>query len=330
MGKKRLTWVDIAKAIAIIGMVVGHEVTNNALRIFIFSFHMPLFFILSGYTSGNVDNWKKLGAKLKKSFIKVWLLACLMVILLGIENLLAGALSFPKMLQVDLQGLIWGSNVPWMKIQTVGIMWFLFVFFWAKLLFDWLQVIFPNKYNGMILGILAYFAFVISQKQWLPQALDIVPIAAFFMWIGSFIKSLEREKISGRGLSILLVSAFGYWILCLQNGISIEMATRHYPYFIISILEAVAGTIVICYISKGLALKNYFKVPLQMIGKHTLAIMCIHQLDFYWINWENYFNSWVVAAIARLIVDLAILCIWLIIFTWIKAYKLGKENDREE
>lgn len=67
-----------------------------------------------------------------------------------------------------------------------------------------------------------------------------------------------------------------------------------------------------------------------MIGKHTLAIMCIHQLDFYWINWGNYFNSWVVAAIARLIVDLAILCIWLIIFTWIKAYKLGKENDREE
>ena len=51
---------------------------------------------------------------------------------------------------------------------------------------------------------------------------------------------------------------------------------------------------------------------------------------FYWINWGNYFNSWVVAAIARLIVDLAILCIWLIIFTWIKAYKLGKENDREE
>ena len=148
MGKKRLTWVDIAKAIAIIGMVVGHEVTNNALRIFIFSFHMPLFFILSGYTSGNVDNWKKLGAKLKKSFIKVWLLACLMVILLGIENLLAGALSFPKMLQVDLQGLIWGSNVPWMKIQTVGIMWFLFVFFWAKLLFDWLQVIFGPEMSN--------------------------------------------------------------------------------------------------------------------------------------------------------------------------------------
>ena len=34
-------------------MVVGHEIGGNA-RIFIFSFHMPLFFILSGFTSGAV------------------------------------------------------------------------------------------------------------------------------------------------------------------------------------------------------------------------------------------------------------------------------------
>lgn len=43
---KRLDWVDIAKGIAIILMVIGHEVENKSIYALIFSFHMPLFFIL--------------------------------------------------------------------------------------------------------------------------------------------------------------------------------------------------------------------------------------------------------------------------------------------
>lgn len=323
MDKKRIAWVDIAKAIAIIGMIVGHEVTNDTLRIFIFSFHMPLFFILSGYTSGPVQEWGRFLAKVKKIFVKVWLLACLMVILLGFENFLVGKFSLVNMFCADLQGIFWGSNVPWMDIQTVGIMWFLFVFFWAKLLFDALQVIFPNKYNGMFLGILAYFAVIVSQKQWLPQAFDIVPVAAFFMWIGSFIKNLETNRFSNISISVSMVALFCYWMLCLQNGVNIEMATRHYPNFIVVILEAVAGTIAICYISMGLALKPYFVTPLQMIGRHTLAIMGIHHLDFFWINWGNYFNSWELATIVRLVVDLLIFFVWLKTYSWVKSNRSG-------
>lgn len=323
MVKKRLVWVDIAKAIAIICMIVGHEVTNNTLRVFIFSFHMPLFFILSGYTSSYVDTWIKFNNKAKKQFIKVWLLAALMVVLLGLENLLVGAFSFSKMLEADIQGIFWGSNVPWMKVQTVAIMWFLFVFFWAKILFNGLQVFFQDKYNGAILGILAYFAFVISQKQWLPQAFDIVPIAALFMWVGSFIKNFEKNITSSNGiaLSVLFVIIFCYWILCIQNGVTIEMATRQYPLFIVSILEAIAGTIMVCWISKGLSQKSFLVKSFQLIGQHTLAIMSIHQLDFYWINWGNYVNSWELAAISRLIVDLVLLFIWLRLCSYVRRVK---------
>lgn len=323
MVKKRLVWVDIAKAIAIICMIVGHEVTNNTLRVFIFSFHMPLFFILSGYTSGYVDTWIKFGNKTKKQFVKVWLLAVLMVILLGLENLLVGTFSLTKMIEADAQGIFWGSNMPWMKVQTVAIMWFLFVFFWAKILFNGLQVVFQNKYNGAILGILAYFAFVISQKQWLPQAFDIVPIAGLFMWVGSFIKNFEKNTTSSNSiaLSVLFVIIFCYWILCVQNGVTIEMATRQYPLFIVSILEAIAGTIMVCWISKGLAQKSFLVKSFQLIGQHTLAIMSIHQLDFYWINWENYFNSWELAAISRLIVDLVLLFIWLRLCSYVRSLK---------
>jgi hypothetical protein len=51
MRSKRLDWIDIAKGIAIILVIVGHTVPNpSPLRHAIFSFHMPVFFILAGYT----------------------------------------------------------------------------------------------------------------------------------------------------------------------------------------------------------------------------------------------------------------------------------------
>lgn len=44
---KRIAWIDIAKGIAILLMIIGHELPSNChLYGLIFSFHMPLFFIL--------------------------------------------------------------------------------------------------------------------------------------------------------------------------------------------------------------------------------------------------------------------------------------------
>ena len=42
---KRLKYVDIAKGIAIIMVIIGHS-TSGVLRGTIFSFHMPLFFLI--------------------------------------------------------------------------------------------------------------------------------------------------------------------------------------------------------------------------------------------------------------------------------------------
>ena len=48
--QKRIDWLDIAKGIAILCIIIGHSFGKNRIGVFIFSFHMPLFFILSGYT----------------------------------------------------------------------------------------------------------------------------------------------------------------------------------------------------------------------------------------------------------------------------------------
>ena len=65
---KRLDYIDIAKGICILLVILGHELTwEDPLRYFIYCFHIPLFFILSGMTM-KIKNETEQG--LKKFFLK--------------------------------------------------------------------------------------------------------------------------------------------------------------------------------------------------------------------------------------------------------------------
>lgn len=61
MQSTRARYCDIAKAIAIICVVVGHIVDKDTIcKTAVYSFHMPLFFLLSGmfiHTSKVTTNW---------------------------------------------------------------------------------------------------------------------------------------------------------------------------------------------------------------------------------------------------------------------------------
>ena len=55
MVQERNQWMDIAKGITIILMVLGHTSIPDIASRFIWSFHMPLFFLASGW----MTNWRK-------------------------------------------------------------------------------------------------------------------------------------------------------------------------------------------------------------------------------------------------------------------------------
>lgn len=46
---KRINWIDMAKGLAIVCVVLGHS-GYSTIELFVNSFHMPLFFIIAGYT----------------------------------------------------------------------------------------------------------------------------------------------------------------------------------------------------------------------------------------------------------------------------------------
>ena len=47
---KRIEWIDVAKGLGILSVILTHcYIPETLLKHYLYSFHMPLFFILSGY-----------------------------------------------------------------------------------------------------------------------------------------------------------------------------------------------------------------------------------------------------------------------------------------
>lgn len=64
--KSKNNYISIAKALGIILMVIGHSGCPPAISKFIYLFHMPLFFICSGYFFMEISDWSSLYSFYKK------------------------------------------------------------------------------------------------------------------------------------------------------------------------------------------------------------------------------------------------------------------------
>lgn len=289
---RRIGWIDVAKGIAILLVIVGNTVKfGGGTRNFIFSFHMLLFFILTGYTSKLAEDWNTVWRHAKKNFIHlilpVLLVSCISVGFqwLQKEELLNAA--FWKITRNMGDALYWASGVNVRTHPGAGMVWFLISLFWGKLILDGINVLFSSKDNTPIYTALGLLGMALGIKgKWLPQNFDVTLVVVFFLAIGVLWKKyhtiLEKHEI------ILFLGAVVYWVTCLKFSLYLELATRSYPYWTISIVEAIAGSYVFCCFCKNLEGNLLFDLPFQHLGKHTLLILLIHHLD--WIAgplWKN-------------------------------------------
>lgn len=291
--KQRIEWIDIAKGIAIVAMIIGHSVEyGGTIRNFIFSFHMPLFFILSGYTYKIPETMHDLMHQLKKDLRHIYLPCLVTVWIYQVLRTIADGNGFDLIFIV--RKLIWGNGCSYTRgdydFLGIGAIWFLIALLLAKLLYGFFQM---RAKDHEIIGfyiVLAYVGILIGRKIWLTQNLDIVLIAVLFLHVGRLLKTKE-EQIRRYVIALSCISAV-IWLWMLENGRYIEMATRQYPMGILCILEAVCGTFLVIQASKFLQNLRIIKEVFVFLGRHTLEILCIHSLDSVFWQWrqDNYLS----------------------------------------
>lgn len=290
--KSRIAWIDIAKAIAIFAMIEGHVVAYGGYaRNLIYSFHMPLFFILTGFTIKEVTDFREFLAAVKKDFCRI-MLPCI-----GTQSI-NGLLSYwiydeaaMDSLRLRAEQFFWGSAIDVYGHSCLGMIWFLVALFWTKVLYYLVRLLFRNKCSGAVFLFLAMVGKLLSvYERYLPQSWDIVCVAVLFVYIGHVFRKIypyfEKYQLP------VAAAAFLVWMACWEKGIFLELGGHWYPDFAPGILEAICGCICVFTLSGALEGCKPLAFVLQKVGRHTLLILCLSHIDWLTISIWGYKPVW--------------------------------------
>ncbi|HBK26936.1 MAG TPA: hypothetical protein DDY90_09595 [Clostridiales bacterium] len=291
----RLEWIDYTKAFAIIFVIVGHTVSfGSEVRNLIFSFHMPLFYILTGYTIQKCNSLRDVAKVTYKDFRRLYLPVFYSMVVLVILERIAHHIPLSTSIREELQRIVWCAAVSHNGHPALGSLWFLIVLFWAKLFYRTIMRLFSEEHSGIIFLFCILLTYFVSKKVWLPQSLDIVPLAAFYIYVGKFLSRSDVSK--ARTSPYLILASFVFWIATWMNGIYVEIGTRSFPYLIISIFAAIAGSICVISLCGTLSYLPHNRIcegikrVVRWIGTNTLLILCVHNLDGFILEHLGIYN----------------------------------------
>lgn len=260
---RRLRYIDIAKGMAILCMVLGHTYSMQEkpfIFIWIYSFHMPLFFI----TSGILYRIKRSGEQKYSSLIQK-----------KTKTLLIPYLIWNTIYQIFISILnfrggknIWLTNLQHIIYFNGSAMWFLPVMFIASLIF---LVTIKNKYLNIILGItLAIVGINMPECSYMLEVVFRAFVGVIFIEIGYYFYDMYINNFS----KIILVIVIGLDILGVQKNGLVNLSDRLFNNPYIYIWTACLGTYIIYKLSIYLDKRNIRL--LEYWGKNSIKILCLH------------------------------------------------------
>ena len=285
---KRISYIDIARAFAIIFIVFGHTIVHsvhlkqNAYTL-VYSFHVPLFFLISGYVFKVKDNF--LGFFLNK-FIRImipyfiWAVAFLIPYMILGEDVSSNLeVNAGFNIKQQLINIIYG-NGNLSALRQNSSLWFLPALFSMEIIFYFIIKYLDKNKNtkyilmlGMlILGYLCskYLKFVFL---W---GINTTICLGIFFYIGYILKRdnlLEKSKYFNNiyfFIGTIIIGTFS----CFLNYRNVNCMDYEYGYYILAILSGISFSMAILYISKKIESNKI----LEYVGRNTMGIVIFHKL----------------------------------------------------
>lgn len=286
MGRNRS--IDILKGIGISLVLVAHSL-GGYVHTFAYSFHMPLFFLISGY----FFHPKPIGETLRKDFTRLMIPFFFTTLLMFVVSCILAPLDLDgiKTPQYTFEALIYGNAANgnrhkiWGDFACVGSVWFLAALFWAKSVFNILYIKFNNVKASIILIFLSITSVVIGQYMLLPYSFIQGMTALPFLWIGYFLRMGGGDAIIHNTAykTIFIILAILWLASTFQS--SLNMASIEWKYYYIpNVLLATVGTGVIYMVSSFInSHLNGLATLLAFLGKYSIVLVCFPVVESYLI-----------------------------------------------
>lgn len=299
MEQKKISYLDMAKGIGIILVVLGHSnyLPDNALTV-IASFHMPLFFILSGmlicHTGEERRPFRQIILRRLKSIMLPYAVFSVVYLLIygGYFCCVSGSLTAEYIRELAVQAV---------SLNGMSVLWFLTALFFSLLLFFAVRKHFSKKVSVIVL-----LAVALSSCLSGPWIVGILPteslwqqllsgflytllrgaVGAGFLILGYLtMESFERAdakaaaETASQGLSKTFFLELSAGILCLgltvalslYNG-RVDLRYLQFHFLPVYILCACLGTLGVLFICRCLPAQKW----LSYLGANSIIIMVTH------------------------------------------------------
>lgn len=266
-------WVNTLKGLAILLVVIGHS-ANETITDFIYCFHMPLFFMLSGF----LFSPKPMRPYLKKSFDRLIIPYMAFLAMIALPRMVFLIIHDDM---AALRTLIYDMLYGGCLLQgSFGVFWFITVLWFALNFFNVIQNL---QIGSFILPCLLAIGYGVT---WLPYPLPwnihVVPMAVVFIWIGYILKKrtmVSHEwKVAGNNILLLLSCSSCVLVLLFlwRQTLTMDMKYNDYGIPIISLISAVLASISLTVFAMLLPRNSIIRKMFDWLGQASMVIMYLH------------------------------------------------------
>lgn len=280
---ERIQYIDVAKGLGILLVVAGHIFTGT-IKTQIFIFHIPLFFIISGFLYKQNHDYKGYFSKKVKQLMlpyAVFLIA--FSIPLFLNEVRKGGLTFDVVLDFFGATLLGGR----LLVGFVGVFWFVSCLFISQQIMNYLITKFDSCRNGTVVLCFIMFLFLLVSYFnqfafpwfWLPLNINVLFASCPFLYVGYMIRRYAGEHIADSLLVLLGMLSVCVFILTFfisNNYYDMKFSYYGIP-FVTFISASVISFFLLFVISRGFPWFNMLKLVLAECGKASMVIMFCHQ-----------------------------------------------------
>lgn len=297
--KERTIWIDYLKVIGIWLVVLGHrDLLDTDYTQLIYCFHMPLFFVISGYLAGDSSFRQSVMKETNRLLMPFIATSTILLLIEGLKWVLVSVRHHDIALIVKnflptIYGSILGMRYGTESLHPVcAPLWFLITLFCVKSLHTMLYSIKWHVFAGVLCVFMSIILSYIHIQIVLPVVISV--LAYPFFLLGTLLKQVDFKCVNSRMggakewtlLSIAIILLIGTIVISNTNG-RVEMAKFNLGnspllYYLASITGSFCLILLCRFLFLGAKLFDGIKVlssgTMIILGFHLLLIDIIEQV----------------------------------------------------
>lgn len=275
----RIAYIDVLRGMLMFLVVLGHSIGSieNPVNRFILSFHMPAFFIVSGYCFKNVSSGDSVGKTLiKKAKGLVWPYLTLSIIGVAVYWVFMAGTARDQSVSVlqSIIGIVLNDS-HFGRIVTGGF-WFVYDLIWitAVHILSWRL---NNQLKLLFFTIVFLLIYNFNCMFYLYDELIRISVGYTFFLIGNLLKDNRANLIRIRQVGGEIYYAFCILSLLItlvisQTNTPVLMFKNNYGNSFLFIFSSLLGTFFLYELAR---LINHCRI-IEYIGKNTLLVLQMH------------------------------------------------------